>query len=74
MRDFSLFSLALILALLSTATRSEDEKPAWQVASPNYSGSTSTVELSVDEGTWMSVDVSPDGQQIVFDLRRKSLL
>ena len=68
MRDFSLFSLALILALLSTATRGEDEKPAWQVASPNYSGSTSTVELTVDEGTWMSVDVSPDGQQIVFDL------
>lgn len=27
-----------------------------------------TVEFSLTEGTWMSVDVSPDGKTIVFDL------
>src|SRR5688572_20305025 len=26
------------------------------------------VEFSVQEGTWMSVDVSPDGELLVFDL------
>src|SRR5882757_8035800 len=29
---------------------------------------TRTVEFSTDEGTWMSVDVSPDGNTLVFDL------
>ena len=27
-----------------------------------------TIEFTTDEGTWMSVDVSPDGKQIVFDM------
>jgi Tol biopolymer transport system component len=27
-----------------------------------------TVRISTDEGSWMSVDVSPDGRQVVFDL------
>ncbi|MCA1591297.1 MAG: amidohydrolase family protein [Acidobacteria bacterium] len=31
-------------------------------------GPASTVEFDTDEGTWMSCDVSPDGQTIVFDL------
>src|SRR5262245_18196786 len=26
------------------------------------------IEFTTDEGTWMSLDVSPDGQTIVFDL------
>ncbi|HLL74308.1 MAG TPA: amidohydrolase family protein [Pyrinomonadaceae bacterium] len=31
-------------------------------------GPVKTVEFDTDEGTWMSCDVSPDGQWIVFDL------
>src|SRR5829696_4159914 len=27
-----------------------------------------TARFTTDQGTWMSVDVSPDGQTIVFDL------
>jgi len=27
-----------------------------------------TIEFTTDEGTWMSLDVSPDGKLIVFDL------
>ena len=26
------------------------------------------IEYTVDEGTWISLDVSPDGQSIVFEL------
>jgi len=29
---------------------------------------TSKIEFTTDEGTWMSLDVSPDGKTIVFDL------
>jgi Tol biopolymer transport system component/imidazolonepropionase-like amidohydrolase len=29
---------------------------------------TRKIEFTTDEGTWMSLDVSPDGKQIVFDL------
>jgi imidazolonepropionase-like amidohydrolase/Tol biopolymer transport system component len=29
---------------------------------------TRTIEFPTDEGTWMSVDVSPDGQTLVFDM------
>ena len=31
-------------------------------------GATRTIDFETDEGTWMSVDVSPDGRWIVFDL------
>ncbi|HYE13644.1 MAG TPA: hypothetical protein VD968_04295, partial [Pyrinomonadaceae bacterium] len=31
-------------------------------------GPATTIEFDTDEGTWMSCDVSPDGQKIVFDL------
>src|SRR5262245_13765317 len=31
-------------------------------------GPTQTIAFDTSEGTWMNVDVSPDGKQIVFDL------
>ena len=47
--------------------KGKDEKPKWDVSAPAYAYDT-TIPLDVNEGTWMSVDVSPDGQEIVFDL------
>ena len=45
----------------------EKEKPKWDVANPPYPFDVD-VPLDVDSGTWMSLDVSPDGKEIVFDL------
>lgn len=40
--------------------------PKWDVQAPP--GPSRDIPLDVTEGTWMSLDVSPDGQEIVFDL------
>src|SRR6185295_2047347 len=45
-----------------------DQKKAepWDVEAEH--GPSALVEFDTDEGTWMSCDVSPDGQTVVFDL------
>jgi Tol biopolymer transport system component len=42
------------------------EKPKWDVNNP--AGPKRQVSIDTATGTWMSVDVSPDGREIVFDL------
>jgi imidazolonepropionase-like amidohydrolase/Tol biopolymer transport system component len=41
-------------------------KNKWNVSNPD--GPSKTVEFDVTEGTWMNLDVSPDGKEILFDL------
>ena len=45
-----------------------DEQPAWDVDAPAFSAESKTVPIDVRSGTWMNLDVSPSGDQIVFDL------
>ncbi len=50
----------------------EKEKPKpeekkWNVEAPPYPMPVEAA-IDTDEGTWMSLDVSPDGKEIVFDL------
>ncbi len=44
----------------------QKEKAKWKVEDEH--GPTSQVEFEIDEGTWMNLDLSPDGKTIVFDL------
>ena len=48
------------------ADKAEDAKPKWDVANPPLP--MRTVNINVDEGTWMDIDVSPDGKLIAFDM------
>jgi imidazolonepropionase-like amidohydrolase/Tol biopolymer transport system component len=56
--------LAVLVAL--AVNPAAQEKPKWDVTEPL--GPTEKLEFETSEGTWMNVDVSPDGRQIVFDL------
>lgn len=51
----------------AAAEKKADPAPKWDVAT-QLQGQVSTVKFDTDEGTWMDVDVSPDGQQIAFSL------
>lgn len=42
------------------------DKKEWDVNESH--GPTKTIEFTTSEGTWMSLDVSPDGREIIFDL------
>src|SRR3546814_16526073 len=57
---------ALSLFLLSTtALAAEKDEKKWDVASPPME--THPVKIDVTEGTWMNLDVSPDGRTVAFD-------
>lgn len=44
----------------------DEEDAGWDVSNPPME--TREIPINVTEGTWMSLDVSPDGQTIVFDM------
>jgi len=50
----------------SGAEMSDDKDEKWDVTNPP--GDKREIDINVSEGTWMSLDVSPDGQTIAFDL------
>ncbi|MBZ4189585.1 amidohydrolase family protein [Niabella beijingensis] len=70
MRFFFLISLCFIGLSLDAQPQKDTSKPAsskWEVNNPpgtRYK----EVSFQVNEGTWMNLDVSPDGKEVVFDL------
>jgi len=61
-------SLALALSTVPPVAIADDaEKDTWSVAEADI-GPTTDHTWTFTEGTWMSVDVSPDGETLVFDL------
>ncbi|MEM7550927.1 MAG: amidohydrolase family protein [Bacteroidota bacterium] len=62
-------SLLIIIFFLSSFfsfAQESDKKEKWDINNPV--GPFSEVTIETDEGTWMNLDVSPDGKQIVFDM------
>jgi len=69
-------SLLFILCTLSISAQKKKKKKAsketteasWDVAAPGKSFNYKTHSFTTHEGTWMNLDVSPNGQTIVFDM------
>ena len=55
-------------ALLAPGWATAQEKPAAAWDTTKARGVTRDIDFDTSEGTWMSLDVSPDGKWIVFDL------
>ena len=59
--------IIMLLPILVSTKKGDDKKTKdWDVSTPY--GPHHTVEFETDEGTWMNLDVSPDGKEIIFDL------
>ncbi|NLR92378.1 amidohydrolase family protein [Flammeovirga agarivorans] len=61
-----LIGVFFLSSFLISFGQEEKENDQWDVNKPPRT--TSKVNFKTDEGTWMNLDVSPDGQTIVFDL------
>lgn len=60
--------LLLIPCFTFFTLHAQDKKdtPKWDVSNPQ--GTYKEVSFTTSEGTWMNLDVSPDGKEIIFDL------
>ena len=56
----------LLAALAAAAHAGEEAKKTWDVNAPP--GERRELPIDVRSGTWLSVDVSPDGSRVLFDL------
>ena len=60
--------LLIALILVSTTLSAQEKKKSWDVSNPEGDWNFKEVPLNTNEGTWMNIDVSPDGTKIAFDL------
>lgn len=68
MKNKALLSLLLFSFTFFVIGQDKKDEKKWDVSNPYTDWKINEVDLSTDEGTWMNLDVSPDGRQIVFDM------
>ena len=61
-----ILSILALLISLNIHAQENDKKEKWDVNTPV--GPFKEVTIETEEGTWMNLDVSPDGKTIVFDM------
>jgi len=62
----SLLLLLVVIPVSAAADAKETDKVTWDVNNPP--GEKQMIDINTETGTWMNLDVSPDGNMIVFDL------
>ncbi len=60
------FAFLLVLFATTFVFSQDKKKTEWDVSDPAYAHK--EISFTTDEGTWMNLDVSPDGNTIVFDM------
>lgn len=60
------FKWLLAISLFAPAFILAEDKKKWDIENPG--GPQKEVSFTVNEGTWLNVDMAPDGKDIVFDL------
>ncbi|KFZ30154.1 amidohydrolase [Pseudidiomarina salinarum] len=58
--------LALSVGVALAAPTFAQDKSEWDVSAPQ--GEFKDIQINTNEGTWMNVDMSPDGKYVVFDM------
>ncbi|MBW2938161.1 amidohydrolase family protein [Aureisphaera sp. CAU 1614] len=65
----SLLALSFTLTIQAQKKKDKKEEPQkWDVANPGDDFNYKPHSFTTNEGTWMNLDVSPNGQTIAFDL------
>ncbi len=60
--------LLFIIVLSINLNAQKKDSLKWDVSNPKGDWNFKELKLTTNEGTWMNLDVSPDGKEIVFDL------
>ena len=61
-------TLLIILLLVIQSFWAQQKNKKWDVNNPHKDWKYKNFTLDTNEGTWMNLDVSPDGKTIVFDM------
>ena len=64
----TIITTLILLITLNVSSQDKDKDKSWDVSNPEGNWDFKELKLSTNEGTWMNLDVSPDGKHIVFDM------